>query len=209
MIVIVDYGMGNAGSIGNMLLRLGMESRISSDPADVLAATRIILPGIGSFDRAMENLERLELIPALDKRVLEDEVPFLGICLGMQLLTQGSDEGQRPGLGWIEGRTLRFGFDGNTDLRVPHMGWNRIDVHRSSPILDDRYEQSRYYFVHSFHVQCRHDANVLATTRYGVEFHSAVIRGNVMGTQFHPEKSHKFGLRLLANFSRHEARITA
>lgn len=209
MIVIVDYGMGNAGSIRNMLLRLGVESRISNRPDEVLEASSLILPGVGSFDRAMENLEQLELVSALNQRVLEDEVPFLGICLGMQLLSGRSDEGQRPGLGWIEAETVRFDFPADSGLRVPHMGWNRIDVKRSSAILDDRFEESRYYFVHGFHVRCAKDENVLATTRYGIEFDSAVVQKNIVGTQFHPEKSHKFGLRLLANFARSEARVTA
>lgn len=201
--------MGNSGSIRNMLSRLGLESTISGNPDSLLSASHIILPGVGSFDRAMENLESLELVGTLRKRVLEDEVPFLGICLGMQLLSKRSEEGVREGLGWIDAETIRFRFNGVDDLRVPHMGWNSINVARRSQILDNRYPESRYYFVHSYHVHCSREENVLATTRYGFEFHSAVVERNIVGTQFHPEKSHKFGLRLLANFAGSEARITA
>ena len=202
MIVIIDYGMGNLGSIHNMLNRIGAPSEITSDPRKIGLADKLILPGVGAFDRAVQSLNRLDLLPVLNERVLDRKVPILGICLGMQLLSLRSEEGELPGLGWIDAETVRFAFEGeNAALKIPHMGWNTIEVRRSSPILDDRHEDSRFYFVHSYHVRCADEANVLATTRYGIEFHAAVIRGNIMGTQFHPEKSHKFGLKLLKNFT--------
>ena len=202
MIAIIDYGMGNLGSIYNMLNRIGVRSVISSDPGEIALAEKLILPGVGAFDRAMKSLERLGLLPVLNERVLGNKVPILGICLGMQLLSLRSEEGELPGLGWIDAETVRFVLDGeNATLKIPHMGWNTIEVKRKSPILDDRFDESRFYFVHSFHVRCADDANVLATARYGILFHAAVIRDNIMGTQFHPEKSHKFGLKLLRSFS--------
>jgi imidazole glycerol-phosphate synthase subunit HisH len=207
MITIVDYGMGNLGSIRNMLSRLGVEATISSDAAAIGRADRLILPGVGAFDLAMENLEQRGLLPVLNDRVIDEKVPVLGICLGMQLFSTGSDEGTRPGLGWIDARSVRFEFpDDGVRRRLPHMGWNSIRVRQSSGILDERHEDSRYYFVHSYHVRCNDPALVLATTEYGgLEFHSAVLKGNIVGTQFHPEKSHKYGMRLLANFSRDNA----
>lgn len=203
MIAIVDYGAGNPGSILNMLFHLGIEAVITSDPAAISAAERIILPGVGAFDEAMANLQRTGLIPTLEKQVHERKIPLLGICLGMQLLTRRSEEGRSAGLGWLDAETVRFRLGAeHAKLRIPHMGWNGLEVLRSSPILDDRDEDARYYFVHSYHVRCSRAENVLATTTHGEPFHSAVIHGNILGTQFHPEKSHKYGLRLLENFAR-------
>lgn len=202
MIAIVDYGMGNLGSIHNMLNRIGAPSVITSDPRRIESADRLILPGVGAFDHAMQSLNRLGLVSVLSDRVLDRKVPIIGICLGMQLLSLRSEEGEQPGLGWIDAETVRFKFEEeNSALKIPHMGWNTIEVRLPSPILDDRYEESRFYFVHSYHVRCANDENVLATARYGIAFHAAVIRRNILGTQFHPEKSHKFGLKLLENFS--------
>ncbi|MCW5941735.1 MAG: imidazole glycerol phosphate synthase subunit HisH [Fimbriimonadaceae bacterium] len=200
MVTIVDYGMGNLGSIRNMLLRIGAESTITSDPADVRSAEKLILPGVGAFDRAMQNLEERGLVGPLNERVLRDGVPILGICLGMQLFCRGSEEGVRPGLGWIEADSVRFANDGPTPLKLPHMGWNTVSVRGEPPIFRDRFDDTRFYFVHTYHVRCADDRNVYATTTYGTEFHSSVGRDNIVGTQFHPEKSHRFGLKLLRNF---------
>jgi len=202
MIVIVDYGMGNVGSIKNMLHRVGAASVIAAEPEAIRSAEKLILPGVGAFDKAMECLDRLNLIGVLNEKVLREGAPLLGICLGMQLLSRRSEEGQRPGLGWIDAETVRFRFDeSHAGLKLPHMGWNAVDVVRPSPILDDRHEGSRFYFVHSYHVRCAEERHVLAVATYGVTFHAAVIHGNIMGTQFHPEKSHKFGMRLLKRFA--------
>jgi len=203
MIVIIGYGTGNPGSIQKMLERLGIDAVISDVPRDVERADKLILPGVGAFDHGMRELEARGLISVLDHRVLDCNTPILGICLGMQLFSKRSEEGIRPGLGWLDAETIRFRFDpADGNLKIPHMGWDTIEVKRPSPLLDDRYEESRFYFVHSYHVRCRDAADVLATARYGIEFHAAVIHGNIMGTQFHPEKSHKFGLKLLGNFAR-------
>ena len=202
MIAIVDYGMGNLGSIHNMLNRLGAPSVITSDPCKIVSADKLILPGVGAFDQAMESLDRSGLLPVLNESVLDRKVPILGICLGMQLFSLRSEEGRLAGLGWIDAETVRFAFDRESvGLKVPHMGWNTIEVRLPGPLLDDRFEDSRFYFVHSYHVRCADEANVLATSRYGISFHAAVTKGNIIGTQFHPEKSHKFGLRLLKNFA--------
>lgn len=200
MITIIDYNMGNLGSIKNMLKKVGVDSCISSDPVEIGAASKMILPGVGAFDAGMANLERSGLIPLLNRRVLEDRVPTLGICLGMQLMTKRSEEGARAGLGWIDADALRF-RPAVTTLKVPHMGWNRVVPVRSSPLTDDLPEEPRFYFVHSFFVRCRDNADVLLTTAFGEPFASAFQRGNVCGVQFHPEKSHKFGMALLRNFA--------
>jgi glutamine amidotransferase len=200
VIAIIDYGMGNLGSIANMLRKIGAEAVVSSDPAVIEAADRLVLPGVGAFAHGMASLEQRGLVPVLQRRVLEDEVPILGICLGMQLFTQGSEEGGPAGLGWIAGRTSRFRLEGQR-YRVPHMGWNTVIPRREHPLLADLPEDPRFYFVHSYHVTCDDPADQLCGTVYGYEFTSAVARGNIIGTQFHPEKSHRFGFRLLQNFA--------
>ena len=202
MIVIVDYSMGNLGSIRNMLKRIGYESVISSDIPDIMNAAKLILPGVGAFDNGMKSLIERELVPALSEKVIEGKTPFLGICLGMQLLTERSEEGNSPGLGWIKGKTVRFDFGGpNVKLKVPHMGWNTVSPSKPSCLYADMYDDPRFYFVHSFHVACRDEGDILTRTHYGIDFASSVERDNIRGVQFHPEKSHKFGMRLLKNFA--------
>lgn len=200
MITIVDYHMGNLGSILNMLKKIGQEAQVTADPALIAAADKLVLPGVGAFDAGMENLERSGLIPLLNRRVLEERVPTLGICLGMQLMTRSSEEGARAGLGWVDAEALRF-RPTDAKLKVPHMGWNRVMPARPSPLTDELPEEPRFYFVHSFYVRCHDEADVLLTTSFGEPFASAFQRGNVWGVQFHPEKSHKFGMALLRNFA--------
>jgi glutamine amidotransferase len=200
MITIVDFNMGNLGSIRSMFKKVGVESQISSDPERIAAASKLVLPGVGAFDPGMENLERTGLIPLLRKRVLDDSVPTLGICLGMHLMTRSSTEGKRAGLGWIDAETVRFAPQ-DAALKVPHMGWNRATATRSSPLIDDLPEEPRFYFVHSYFVQCADPTDVLLTTSYGGAFHSGFQHRNVYGVQFHPEKSHKYGMALLRNFA--------
>lgn len=209
MIVIVDYGLGNLGSIVNMLLRLRVDVQRSRSIEDILRADRLILPGVGAFDAGMQALEQAGLIPVLERKVRQERTPLLGICLGMQLLTQGSEEGRLPGLGWFQAATRRFRFDpppqpeaGVPRLRIPHMGWNYIDVCRNHPILDEMHPEPRFYFVHSYYVQCACPEDVVATAAYGGRFDAIIARDNLVGAQFHPEKSHKFGLKLLENFAR-------
>lgn len=198
MIVIVDYGMGNLGSIVNMLKKLRVAARLSSDPNDVLGAERLILPGVGAFDRGMEQLEARGLTEALHQRY-SDGAPILGVCLGMQLMTRASEEGVRPGLGWFDADVRRFDA-GRASIKVPHMGWNDVHVQRPSPLFDTD-TPARFYFVHSYHVVCDEPGDVVATTHHGYEFPSVIAHDNVIGVQFHPEKSHRFGMDLLRQFT--------
>lgn len=202
MIVIVDYGVGNLGSIINMLKKAGAKAIASSDPEVLQQAEKLILPGIGAFDAGMNKLNERSLVPLLNHLALEKKVPFLGLCLGLQLMTKGSEEGQTQGLGWLDAETVRFKFEAEqSQLKVPHMGWNTINIKREHPIFTDLEADARFYFVHSYFVKSNNADNVLATTDYGGDFDSILGRGNILGAQFHPEKSHKFGLHLLKNFA--------
>lgn len=200
MITIVDYGMGNLGSIRNMLKKISVDSEVTADARKIGAARKLILPGVGAFDAGMDNLERSGLIPVLNERVLQAKVPTLGICLGMQLMARGSDEGRRKGLGWIDAQALRF-QPTDAALKVPHMGWNLVRPAREAALVEALPDEPRFYFVHSYFIRCEQPEDVLLITIYGEPFHSAFHRGNVWGVQFHPEKSHKFGMRLLRNFA--------
>ncbi len=200
MITVVDYGMGNLGSVKNMLKYLGYDSIISSEPKEIENAKKIILPGVGFFDKAMQKLESLKLISVLNEKALIKKTPILGICLGMQLLTYGSEEGVLPGLGWIPARTVRF--PRNNGLKVPHMGWNLVKPVNGSTLTQNLPDVSRFYFVHSYYVTVENQTNSVLKTNYGVEFDAAIQNDNIFGTQFHPEKSHKFGMQILKNFAR-------
>lgn len=200
MIHVVDYGTGNIGSVLNMIRKVGGEARASGDAEELRKASKLLLPGVGSFDNAVQKLAKLGLPDLLRDKVREG-VPLLGICLGMQLLSDGSEEGSLPGLGLIPGRVRRFSFGPEcADLKIPHMGWNRIRRRKAHPLLEGVDENSRFYFVHSYHYQCQDEADVLLETGYGYDFTSGVQRENVMGVQFHPEKSHRYGMQLVKNF---------
>ena len=202
LIAIVDYGVGNLGSIANMLKKVSAASAISSDPAIIEAADKLILPGVGAFDDGMKNLTERGLTELLNVQVLQRKKPILGLCLGMQLFTRRSEEGQLPGLSWMNAETVRFKFDEpNPQLKIPHMGWNTLQIRHPHPLLADLGADARFYFVHSYHVSCADADNVLAETNYGCDFASVVVRENILGAQFHPEKSHKFGMKLLKNFA--------
>ncbi len=204
MIVIVDYQMGNLGSIANILRKVGAQAVISRDVATIGKATKLILPGVGAFDEGMKNIGALGLREVLDRRVLHDRVPTLGICLGMQLMARGSEEGERPGLGWIAGDVKRFRFaQAHAKLKVPHMGWNTVKPEKESKLLTGFSEPPRFYFVHSYYVACDDAGDVLATASYGGDFTTAFQRENLTGVQFHPEKSHQFGMTLFKNFVEH------
>jgi glutamine amidotransferase len=192
--------MGNLGSISNMLKHIGAKSTITSDPAAIESAEKIILPGVGHFDKAMYNLKQLELVDVLRKKVLKDCVPVMGICLGMQLLCTSSEEGGMDGLGFIDASVKRFSFSKDNGLKIPHMGWNLVKVEKLSPLMAGTRQDSRFYFVHSYHAVCNDPKDVLSSTQYGYRFTSSVERNNIIGVQFHPEKSHSFGMQLLKNF---------
>jgi glutamine amidotransferase len=198
MIKIVDYGLGNPGSIRNMLLKLGGNVSAAQDPVDLAGASLIILPGVGSFDNGMRRLQERGFDHAIREVVRDGNAMFLGICLGMQLLFEGSEEGVEAGLGLIPGRVRRFQFK-DPKLKIPHMGWNRVQQFQSNQMLDGVFEDARFYFAHSYHVSCS-DEWVLGKTDYGYEFPSVVMKNNIFGAQFHPEKSHRYGLGLLKRF---------
>jgi len=201
-IAIVDYGVGNSGSIRNMFTRLGIEAQITSDPAAIRQADRLILPGVGAFDNAMRNLGSRGLIDVLTELVMVKQRPVLGICLGMQIMTRSSEEGSLPGLNWIGARTRRFCFaQDKSPLRVPHMGWSVAVPRKIIPLWNGMEDCSRFYFVHSYYVSCDQESDVATTTDYGGDFTSAFAHANLYGVQFHPEKSHRFGMALLKNFA--------
>lgn len=195
---LVSYGLGNLGSVVNMLKRVGTEVRIVTTPEEIEQSERLLLPGVGAFDAGMRMLNEQGLTPAI-RQFGASGRPLLGICLGMQLLLDASDEGQSEGLGLISGRSVRFSDD--SGVRVPHMGWNVVEPVRADPLLDGLPSDSRFYFVHSYRVAPDSDADVLGVTRYGVPFASMIRSGSVMGAQFHPEKSHHFGMLVLKNFA--------
>lgn len=202
MIAIVDYGSGNIKAIANIYRRLDVPTFVATTPAELRRASHIILPGVGAFDQAMQHLDASGLKEALNTRVLEDRVPFLGICVGMQLLARRSDEGREAGLGWIDADVRRFDASRFAQpTKLPHMGWNDVERVREHPLLDGMDADLGFYFLHSYHVECDRRDDVLAETEYGGRFHAAVNRANIHGVQFHPEKSHHNGVRLLQNFA--------
>jgi len=203
MIVIIDYGMGNPASIQNMFRKVGRDSVVSNDLNIIKTASAIVLPGIGSFNNGMNKLDKTGIGEILKLKVLDEKVPFLGVCLGMHLLFNKSEEGNVLGLGWISGKVKRFDFQdvANTEnLKVPHMGWNVVNPVDDNSIFKTNNNELRYYFAHSFYVQCEDPSDALATSHFGYEFTCAVRKGNIFGVQFHPEKSHRFGMELFKNF---------
>jgi glutamine amidotransferase len=199
MITVVDYGMGNLGSIQNMLKRIGVPTILTADLQAIASATKVILPGVGAFDNAIRRINNTGLREVLERKTLVERVPVLGICLGMQLLTRGSEEGEFPGLGWIAATTRRF--PNQPGLKVPHMGWNLVRPSTPSPLTQGFEQETRFYFVHSYFVAVDQPDNSILKTTYGIEFDSAIQNGNIYGAQFHPEKSHRFGMRLLKAFA--------
>lgn len=201
MIAIIDYDIGNLAAVANMLSRLGQRSVITADAATIEAADRIILPGNGAFDACVRNLRASGLVPVLKHKVLEQNTPLLGICVGAQLLGSGSDEGTEPGLGWVDMRVRRFADQ--PGLRVPHMGWNHVTADRHDhPIAQTIDASSRFYFVHSYYMAPNDSTDRLLSADYGGVFAAAIAHRNMIGVQFHPEKSHSFGKRLLDAFAR-------
>jgi len=202
MVTIIDYGVGNLNSIKNMLKKIGTEAIISSLPADIDSAEKLILPGVGAFDYGMQQIRESGFLGNLRQKVIQNKTPFLGVCLGAQLLLEGSEEGMPvPGLGWINGRVVKFDQGRMPrNFKIPHMGWNGLELKKESRLFTNMYPDSRFYFVHSYHMACTQEEDVLAESNYSYNFVSAVERDNVLGVQFHPEKSHKFGMKLYENF---------
>lgn len=203
MNVIVDYRMGNLGSIQNMLRKIGVEATLTSNPDVIAKADTLLLPGVGHFDRAMQNIAEMKLRPALEEAVLERKIPTLGICLGMQIMTHKSEEARVPGLGWIEGEVRKFQFDPSLKLPIPHMGWNNVKPQGASGLFEGlTEEEARFYFVHSYYITLKNRAEIQGETEYGVPIVSSFKKENLQGVQFHPEKSHRYGMTLLKNFFR-------
>lgn len=195
---IVDYGLGNLGSVVNMFKRAGTSAKTVSTPEEIQSSKRVLLPGVGAFDEGMIRLHNLDLVAPLREFAASGR-PLLGICLGMQLLFDGSEEGEAAGIGLVPGYSARFAENGG--LRVPHMGWNTIEPTRADSLIDGIPDGSRFYFVHSYHVVPQRAEDRLAVTEYGRAFASMIRAGNIMGAQYHPEKSHTFGMAILRNFA--------
>jgi glutamine amidotransferase len=202
MICVIDFGLGNVRAFLNAYKRLGIDAIRATDSSHLDGASKLILPGVGSYDRAMEGLNNSGMRSTLESLVLNKNVPLLGICVGMQILSLSSDEGRLPGLGWVRGKVISFGSkEDSVNLPRPHMGWNSVMPRGSSALFQGIPEKSKFYFLHSFLFRCDDVTNILATTEYGGNFSSAVFAKNVYGVQFHPEKSHNVGLQLLKNFA--------
>jgi len=202
MIAIVNYGLGNIRAFSNIYETLNIPVMLANHANDLEKATKIILPGVGAFDHAMQLLNQSGMREKLEEKVLGEKVPVIGICVGMQMLTESSDEGREVGLGWIKGKVKKFDITKIPyHTRLPHMGWNDVKPTRGSNLFLGLENDARFYFLHSFYFECKEDEDILATADYGGQFSCAVNKNNVYGVQFHPEKSHKFGTQLLKNFA--------
>jgi glutamine amidotransferase len=197
MITIIDYGLGNLGSVLNMVTKIGAEAQISSDLEIIARADKLILPGVGAFDAAMGKFTDTELRSLLERKVRKEKCPVLGICLGMQLLTRGSEEGRLEGLSWVPAYTYKFP---PSQLKVPHIGWNQVKRNTASPLTNRFSDDFRFYFVHSYYVKVDYDTYSILRTQHGISFDSGIQYDNIFGIQFHPEKSHRFGMQLFKNF---------
>jgi glutamine amidotransferase len=201
MIAVVDLGIGNISSIGNIIKKTEGDFFICKNPQDLSRAEKIIIPGVGSFDHGVKGLSEGNWINALNDSVLNEKKNVLGICLGMQLMCKHSAEGKLKGLGWIDADVMHFDFNNvEGNLKIPHMGWNTIRLKKSNRLITSSEEEKRFYFVHSYHVVCHDNEDVLTNSHYGYEFASAFNKNNIYGVQFHPEKSHRFGMDLIKNF---------
>lgn len=202
MIGIVNYGSGNINAIANIYKRLNISASMAATPREILSAEKLILPGVGAFDQTMRRLDESGLRPTLEKMVIENKVPVLGICVGMQIMAESSEEGIRSGLGWIAGHVKRFDASrSRPGLQLPHMGWNDIRLRDQSSLFANLETQARFYFLHSYYFEPSREEAILAETCYGRAFAASVRSENVVGVQFHPEKSHQWGIQLLKNFA--------
>lgn len=200
MIVIIDYGVGNLASIKNMLAKLGYESVVTSNHEIIKNASKLILPGVGHFDYGMLQLNNSGIKDIINQKVLIEKTPILGICLGLQLMTKGSDEGQSEGLKWIDAYCKKFYFE-QSNLKVPHMGWAEVDIKKKSKLTENLQQSPRFYFVHSYYLSSNNENDILLTAKHGHDFDCAIEKENILGVQFHPEKSHKYGMIILKNFA--------
>jgi glutamine amidotransferase len=200
MIAILDCGTGNLNSVKRMLEGISADVRVSSSAADIELADKFVIPGVGHFDTAISRLRELDLLDALNHAVLDRKMPVLGICLGMEILGSSSEEGELPGLGWIDAKVIRFQISDTSVYKVPHMGWNTLSILRPNRLLDGVPTDAEFYFAHAYHLQTNDPADVIAETEYESKFPSAIERGNIFGVQFHPEKSQDAGMRILRNF---------
>lgn len=201
MIVIVDYGMGNLGSVVNMIKRIGAKAIIANNISEIEKADKIILPGVGSFDSAVKNICKRNFVEVLNYLALEKKIPLLGICLGMQLLMESSEEGQKSGLSFIKGRAINFKNQIEASLKIPHMGWNNVYISNKNDLNNNIEGEIKFYFVHSYYVKVESEVNSMFKCDYGLNFDAGIWNNNIFGVQFHPEKSHKFGLQLFKNFA--------
>ena len=199
MISIIDYGMGNIASVANIVRKVGGSTEVSGSSERILTASKLILPGVGSFDHGVNQLQTLGLFETI-KELASRGTPILGICLGMQLLSNGSEEGSLKGLSLIDAEFKRFSFDANAPRNIPHVGWNHVSVERENPLIPRDGSEQRFYFTHSYHAVCAHEDDILGTTEYGYSFTAAFRKNNIYGVQFHPEKSHRFGMALIKRF---------
>lgn len=200
MIAIIDYGVGNVASIKNMLKKSGHEAFLTNNHDELRNATKLILPGIGAFDSCAQNLDIFNLREILNELVITNQKPILGICVGMQLLSSKSEEGVLAGLDWIPSTVKKFSFT-DSALKIPHMGWNVVSPQNNNPLFENLPEDARFYFAHSYHAHCANEEHIAAITHYGYDYASAISKDNIFGVQFHPEKSHKFGMKILSNFA--------
>ena len=200
MIIIVDYGMGNLRSVQNKFEKIGKKVEISSDPKIISSAAKLILPGVGHFASAVRRLKNTPLWNILNQKALNEKVPILGICLGMQLMAKNSEEGESEGLGWFDAEIVRFNVINQLKFKIPHIGWNTITNCKNSMLLQNIPEDALFYFVHSFYIKCNYNKDILASTKYEHVFTSAIQRDNIYGVQFHPEKSHDWGEIVFQNF---------
>lgn len=203
MITIIDYGLGNIRAFINVYERLNIKTKVARIANDLKNATKIILPGVGAFDYAMSQLNASGMRDELENQVLINKVPVIGICVGMQILAKSSEEGNLPGLGWIDGIVKQFDSNSIPYIsKLPHMGWNSIEPIKENYLLTDLKNHARFYFLHSYYFDCQNKEDIISTTEYGITFTSAVNRENIYGIQFHPEKSHSNGIRLFNNFAK-------
>lgn len=198
-ITIIDYGLGNLASISNILKKIGVNSLISNQKKDIEQAKKLILPGVGSFDYGMNNLKELNLIDVLNEKVIVNKTPILGLCLGFQLMTNGSEEGKLKGLGWFNATCAKFKVDPK-EYKIPHMGWNLVQSYQPSQLTKD-IDPLRFYFVHSYHINHEEKENIILQANYAYTFTCGMQKENIFGVQFHPEKSHKYGMQLFKNFA--------